>query len=189
MAEDDIVDMVLFVSRMSAASHQCKELLNGRSLQLAMVHLDDASSRKRVMTNMSFKITHVPTLLLIYRNQTASKLVGLEDIRSWLDTYYPVQDEGEGLVEEEKVSSILEPPKVIRRDAPASQGPVADEEFGPLNEQQFQQSIFDDDTVFFNPDEHQSRLTGTPITSTPSNGKSVQQMAEEMRAHSGLNYG
>ncbi len=182
--QEDVADLILFVSRSSQFSHKCKALFQHRAVPVITVHLDQPDVRRRVLQNSSFTITHVPTLLLVYQDQTASKIEGLDDIQGWIDQYYPDQPQ----VEEEEQSTLLTPSMPSRRDGSPSDPKLGkDEGFEMLDSAQFKQDLFDDDVIFQSPTEIQSQGPPRPAL-VDSNKQNIHQMADEMKSSSGLNY-
>ena len=86
---DQIDDIVLFASRHSARSKDVVSEINRRQIDIQIVYLDTQKARKRVMENLDYKITHVPTLFIVYKDQTGSTFEGVDACLHILKRIYP----------------------------------------------------------------------------------------------------
>lgn len=187
MSSDEVIDLLLFVSRASKTSSACKTLFDQRGVTVSNIHVDHPTVRRRVLENPFLKITHVPTLVLVYRDQSVMKLTGMDDIMGWLDENHPppITDADGTEILEEDPSHFIPPPQPARRDGhPITPVLGTEEGFEQLDPDQFNQQYFESDTVFHSPEERQQQPEGF----SRLDARSIQRMAEEMRAGSGLSH-
>ncbi len=80
-----ISDVLLYVSSTSDASIQLMQYLNQNPIKLTLVRLDTAEDRAKAKTGGLFKITQVPTMVILRTDGRLQMFIGAPNIVSWID--------------------------------------------------------------------------------------------------------
>lgn len=96
-----ISEAVLFAASNSRASMQTAAMIRGAGLPIEIVFLDSVKARQIVATGKHFKITAVPTLVVVYADGNLQLFIGAPKIAQWLSqiTSSSAGKEGEGRVD------------------------------------------------------------------------------------------
>jgi type II secretory pathway component GspD/PulD (secretin) len=186
--DDEVYRIFLFSSRHSKSSISCEKQLESHVTPIQVVRLDNTQARERVLHNKAFQITHVPTILVIYTDDTAIKVEGLHKITEWIDLNFPESNQSTHTKVDEKnegeSTGIIDPQVSLRN--PGSEQPESkgDEEF--MYVEHLNQQLLGDDVQFVNAREEigmtDIHMPATPIIRTGN----VMTDAEKMKSESGL---
>lgn len=137
----DIESAVLFVSSSSQNCQPCVQQVMQSNLPISVVRLDTAETRRKAMTNRTFPIREVPSLVVSHSNGTRNLYTGRMKIVGWIQSHmrsqsqtpqpaeYPVGDDDDiaEFIDEDMVDDVDTRPKPKYISAADYKKPVKDD--------------------------------------------------------------
>ena len=190
MVSDHIVKLILFSARRSRHATNCVSVIQNMNLPipLAIVYADTIKVRERLMAS-HFKIDCVPTLLIIYEDETASMITGMDDIIEWAKITFEAAAEPDPIPVVENVPEIIDVTPSTTSRTLIQNTPMADEGFSSFTNMKEDNTMFGPDVKFIQPElpmqPSHDDYNGMPPP-PPMRTGNIHQMAELMKQDSGL---